>query len=85
MGSVLAYGGPKGVQWVDVYVYETNPEGKSSQRVCIRLSDRPSDYLSVGTVLDLLISANRSSASDGISQAAAALIDFKFCIRAIRT
>jgi hypothetical protein len=85
VGSVFAYpDGHGGGQWVDVYVFDDGwPDGESSQQVCLRVGDEPQDYLSVGTVLDLLVSANRPQAS-GVYQAAAALIDRKFRIRAMR-
>jgi len=87
VGSVLAYavvGGRMG-QWVDVYVFEERrPGGPSSQQVCLRVGDEPAEYLSVGMVLDLLVSANRSESTSPIYQAAAALIDKRFAIRAIR-
>lgn len=68
VGSFSALDGPytRG----DVYVYDAF----HNQHVCVRVGDDQSDYLSVGTPLDLLISAERQDAP-AVYRAAAAAID----------
>ena len=64
----------------DVYVYT---DFMSAQQVCLRVGNEGSDYVTVGTVLDLLIRAQQIDASL-LYQYAAALIDAKMKIRGVR-
>jgi hypothetical protein len=59
-------------QKIDVYVFD-NP---SSQNVCIRYSNEPSEYISPGTLLDFLFASQREPTNH--AYAAAALVINKY-------
>ena len=86
VGSVtyLVYpkGGKQDKRTVDVYVFDEGGSMPGSQRVCIRYGSDGGDYISPGTVLDLLIKSRETI--DKNYHAAADLIDSSFRIRAER-
>jgi hypothetical protein len=76
LGSVSYYVDRKGTEaWIDVYVFEA----KGRQEVCLRHSNEPSDYSSVGTVLDLLISAATIKGMNHYKNAAALILELMSC------
>lgn len=64
------------LKWIDVYVFDQN----NRQHVCIRTGNEPEDYLSPGTVLDVLISGSKYNSLE-VYKITAALIDLKFKVR----
>jgi len=65
---------------IDVYVF---PDGRdNAQHVCIRCSDECPDYIGPGTVLDLLITAQKDYHSYDHYSAAACVINHYMEIRA---
>ena len=65
---------------IDVYVF---PDGlNNQQRVCIRCSDECPDYIGPGTVLDLLITAQKDRHGTDRYSAAACVINHYMEIRA---
>lgn len=72
----IAYWQGKDRKVADVYVFTQ----WQMQSVCIRCSNEGGDYISPGTVLDLLISAHRHEAGSAY-KAAAALIDEAFKVK----
>jgi hypothetical protein len=65
---------------IDVYVFTDQFDNK--QHVCVRYSDRCPDYMGPGTVLDLLITAQKERHGTDHYSAAACVINHYMEIRA---
>lgn len=77
IGSIEYWYGVGKVGKADIYVFE---DTYGHQDVCIRTGDEGGDYISPGTVLDVMIAASKHP--DLVAyRAAAALIDELFFIR----